>query len=92
MPDERERAPDRAAIDREVDAEHLRVARPQRQEARAQAQQRRLARAVRARHQDDLAGVHLEIGARERGETPEHANGRPKVHDTQEGCSGSGER
>ena len=42
--------------------------------------------------QHDLARLDVEIGACERGESPEHANGRPKVHDTQKSCSGNGER
>ena len=82
----------RARSTREIDAEHLGLSRAQRQQARAQPQQRGLARAVRAREQHDLARLDVEIGACERGESSEHANGRPKVYDTQEGCSGTGER
>ena len=91
--DERERAADRAPVDREVEAEHLGRARSQRQQARAQPQQRGLARAVRAREQHDLAGVDVEVGAGERGEPTEQADGRPKAaRRANEHCSGNGER
>ena len=83
--DERERAPDRAAIDREIHTEHLGLPGAQRQQSRAEAQQRGLARAVRPGQQHDLATLHLEIGSCERGESTEHADCRPKVHDAQEG-------
>ena len=90
--DERQRPADGAPVDGEVGAEHFRATRAQRQETRAQAQQRGLPGTVRAREQDDLTRFDLEIGACERGESSEHANGRPKMNDTQEDCSGSGER
>ena len=89
---ERERPANGAPVGGKVDAQHLRVAGAQREQSRAQAEQRGLARAVRTCEQHDLAGIHVEIGARERGEAAEHAYSRPKVHDEQEHGSGNGER
>ena len=83
VPDERDRAADRPATGREVDTEHLTGAGAQRQQPRAQSQQRRLSRAVRACKENSLAGVYLEVDTRERGETTQHAHGRPKAYDAQ---------
>ena len=38
--------------------------------------------AVRPAEQHDLARLDLEVGARERGKSSEHANGRPKAYDS----------
>ncbi len=87
---EGERAADRPPVDREVDAEHLGVAGTQREETCTEPQERGLPGAVGARDEHDLAGLDVEIGAGERGEPTEHADGRPKVHDAQERSSGRG--
>ena len=75
VPDEADRPPRRLAVAREIDAEHGSLARAQRQQPGAETQERGLARTVRAAQQHDLAGVDVEIGAGERGEPPEHADG-----------------
>ena len=80
-PDHADGAADRAPVAREVVAEHDDASRPHREQARAQAQQRGLARTVRAREQHDVAGVDLEVGAGERGEATEEAHRRLQADD-----------
>src|SRR5439155_27341230 len=68
-------------VDREVDAEHLGLARPQRQESRDQAQQRGLAGPIRSRQQHDLSGGDVEVDARERRKAVEQADGGAEADD-----------
>ena len=72
MAEQADPAPHRVALGGQVVAEHVRRPAGERQQAGAQPQQRGLAGAVRASQQHDLAALHLEVGARERGEVAQH--------------------
>jgi hypothetical protein len=71
--------PDGAAVGGQVDAEDGRLAPADRQQPRAQLQERRLARAVRSLQEDDLAPRDLEAGARQGREAAEHHDGVAEV-------------
>src|ERR1700730_13790781 len=83
MAHERERSTHALAVLGEIDAEYLGLPRAQREEARTQAEERGLPGAVRPAQQHDLAGIDLQVGAGERGELPEHADGRSKANAVQ---------
>ena len=71
--------PDGAAVGGQVDAEDGGLAPADRQEPRAQLQERGLARAVRSLQEDDLAPRDLEAGARQGREAAEHHDGVAEV-------------
>ena len=81
--DEREQRACTLAVTREIDAEHLGLPRAQREKTRAETEQRGLPGPVRPAQQHDLAGVDVEVGAGERGEPPERADGRSKANAVQ---------
>ena len=75
---------DLLALGRHVEPEHRRAARRRREQAAEDADQRRLAGAVRAEQAVDAARVHLEVHAVERGEVAELAR-----HVATRGCATS---
>src|SRR6185437_3626605 len=90
--DEGDRSAYPPGFDRQIDSEHLSLPCAQRQQPRAQPQQRGLARTVGSAEQHDFGGVDLEVGTGERGKSSEHANGRPKAYAAQPELRGPGVR
>ena len=90
--DERDGAAHPPGFDRQIHTEHFSLPRAQRQQPRAEPQQRGLARTVRPAEQHDLAGLDLEVGTGERGKSSEHADGRPKAYAAQPELRGPGVR
>ncbi len=90
--DERDGPAHAPRFDRQIHAQHFSLPCAQRQQPRAQPQERGLARTVRTAEQHDLARVDLEVGTGERGKSSEHADGRPKAYAAQPELRGPGVR
>ena len=74
VPEQADSGADRLALGGEIEAEHACRAAHEREQAGAQPQQARLAGAVRALQQDDLAPIDTQRGAGEPGKATDHGN------------------
>ena len=90
MPEHADERAHLVALGDEVAAEDAPAAPCQRHQAGAEAQQRGLARAVRSAEPQDLAALHGERGAGQRGKAPEHGDGVDQLDDRRATGAGSG--